>query len=89
MLLIGAALEQLHGICRGDHEALDAIDTVTQNAVGTNQHVDNVNSLTDRPDGNSSAQAMRRLRKDRPGLHAEVLAGERSPSTLFPRRQAR
>jgi hypothetical protein len=28
--------------------------------------------------GNASAAALRRLRKDRPDLHAEVMAGEQS-----------
>ncbi|GMU54983.1 MAG: hypothetical protein AMXMBFR33_41290 [Candidatus Xenobia bacterium] len=31
------------------------------------------------PTGNSCAAALRRLRKDRPDLHAEVLAGNKSP----------
>jgi hypothetical protein len=32
-----------------------------------------------RPSGNSAAAALRRLRKDRPDIHARVLAGELSP----------
>ena len=32
-----------------------------------------------RPSGNSRAAFLRRLRKDRPDLHARVLAGELSP----------
>ena len=34
---------------------------------------------SDRPSGNSRAAALRRLRKDRPDIHARVLAGELSP----------
>ena len=34
---------------------------------------------TQKPDGNSSSAALRRLRKDRPDLHAKVLGGELSP----------
>jgi hypothetical protein len=36
-----------------------------------------------RPDGTSAAAAHRRLRKDRPDLHARVLAGELSPNTAM------
>ncbi len=41
--------------------------------------VDNVNNRVERPDGNSASSALRRLRKDRPDLHARVLADELSP----------
>jgi hypothetical protein len=74
---LGATLDQLRGICRGDREALDAIDRATQNAHGV--HVGDVDNVNVRPGGNASAAALRRLRKDRPDLHAEVLAGEKSP----------
>ena len=33
----------------------------------------------ERPSGNSRAAFLRRLRKDRPDIHARVLAGELSP----------
>jgi len=76
---LGVTLDQLRGICRSDPEALDTMDRATQNAVGTNQHVDNVNTLTERSTGNTSAAALRRLRKDRPDLHDQVLAGKLKP----------
>ncbi len=42
--------------------------------------VSNVNEVeAGRPRGNGSQYAIRRLRKDRPDLHAEVVAGAKSP----------
>ena len=55
------------------------------NPTGNNQYtvktgtVDNVNTST-RPGGNSPSYALRRLRKNRPDLHARVLANELSPN---------
>jgi hypothetical protein len=42
---------------------------------------DNVDGVhtSGRPSGNSRAAFLRRLRKDRPDIHARVLAGELSP----------
>jgi hypothetical protein len=48
--------------------------------VGANQYskaVDNNNGINTRPTGTSAAAALRRLRKDRPDMHARVLKGER------------
>ena len=74
---LGATLAQLRGICRDDPEALDAIDRATQNA--PHIHTGDVDNVNVRPGGNASATALRRLRKDRPDLHAEVMAGAKSP----------
>lgn len=64
-------------------EAIDLIDTLTRNPVGTNQHregPDNVRSL--RPDsmdgGNSSMRARRVLREKHPEMLERVDAGEMS-----------
>jgi hypothetical protein len=38
-----------------------------------------VHEVCDRPSGNSRKAALRRLRKDRPDIHARVLAGELTP----------
>jgi hypothetical protein len=46
-----------------------------------NTENDDVNSL--RPVGNSAATALRRLRKDRPDLHARALAGEISANAAM------
>jgi len=58
---LGVTLDQLRGICRSDPEALDTMDRATQNAVGTNQHVDNVNTLTERSTGNTPTPSLIRL----------------------------
>ena len=77
---LGATLDQLRGVCRNDPEALDAIDRATQNAPSIHvAAVDNVHGTEDRPSGNTSARALRRLRKDRPDLHGRVLAGDLTP----------
>lgn len=75
---LGATLSQLRGICRDDPEALDAIDRATQSKPGRPPETQN-NVPNKGPEGNTSAKALRRLRKDRPDLHARVLAKELSP----------
>jgi hypothetical protein len=57
----------------------DRRDQEQQRPVGANQHSEGVNNINTRPQGTSEAQALRRLRRDRPDLHAEVLAGSISP----------
>ncbi len=67
---------------------LDLIDQARQRNRGAQQgntnrtNVDNVNIRSDeqRPDGNSTEAALRRLRKDRPDLHQRVIMG---PVFLF------
>lgn len=73
-----AALRRL--LPAGDVELLDMYDR----AVGHNQGqrtdlVDNVNEVQARPVGNAAQTALRRLHKDRPDLHARVLAHNLSP----------
>ncbi len=63
-------------ICRDDAEALDLVDQATQNPVGRPVNVDIVN---DKLAGNAAQHALRKLRKDRPDLHAEIRAGRKSP----------
>ncbi len=72
-------------IAADDTEVLDLIDRVVQGkhaGNGSNQYasanVDNVHIST-RPTGNDRQRALRKLRKDSPTLHAEVLAGKLSP----------
>lgn len=77
---LGASIDQLRGVCRDDPEALNAIDKAIGSQQGKRTDLfDNVQEVTEAPTGNASATALRRLRKDRPDLHAEVLAGEKSP----------
>lgn len=76
---LGTDLRTLKNLCRDDPEALDLIDRVTQQPPGggKNQHteclVDNINEAEERPTGTSREAALRRLRKDRPDLHALVI----------------
>ena len=113
---LGATTSLIDGFAKDNRLLRDLLDQARQNPVGTNQHVDNINTilrdlldqarqnphggdrrseaaqieaaamssiksdnvtLDDR--GNSDTYALRRLRKDRPDLHARVLAGELSP----------
>lgn len=54
----------------GDHRSEAYRTTVDNNNADVN---------SDRPDGNTASYALRRLRKDRPDIHARVLAGELTP----------
>ncbi len=47
-------------------------------------NVDNIHNDTDRPTGTSSDAALRRLRKDRPDLHEQVLSA--TPTAALPPR---
>ena len=61
---------------------VDQEDRANQRAVGRPENVyTNEKSINDfeRPSGTSSEYALRRLRKDRPDIHARVLAGELTP----------
>src|SRR5262245_50647693 len=70
---LGTDLRTLKNLCRDDKQALDAIDEETTGVQGA--HNDNVMKSEQ---GNSEQYALRRLRKNRPDLHAEVIAGEKS-----------
>lgn len=62
---------------------IDAKDVANQRPIGINQYSEgmdnNKNVVNTLPTGNSAARALRKLRKDRPDIHACVLAGELSP----------
>jgi hypothetical protein len=77
---LGTSVDLVCRIVASEPEAADLLDRALQRPVGANQYsigegADNVNTL---PDGNSKAQALRRLRKDAPELHADVLSGRLS-----------
>ena len=75
---LGTTAQTLRDLCRRDVCAIDAIDRATQHEGGRPAETwDNVPGFI-APGGNSQAKALRRLRKDRPDLHARVLAGELS-----------
>lgn len=79
---IGGTMELLQDLCRGDTEALDLLDQVAQQPAGGDRRSDDfkrdIVTLDPNPRGNSESGALRRLRKDAPELHAEVLAGHMS-----------
>ena len=63
----------LPGVNGDDPEALDELDKVGQRKGGRPKTHNNVQGKA--PTGNRESAALRRLRKDAPELHAEVLAG--------------
>lgn len=76
---LGAEISLIKRIVADDREAVDLLDRVLQRQVGRpRETVDNINNSEGRPSGTSQARALRRLRKDAPELHAEVIAGRLS-----------
>lgn len=68
---------------REERQALDESDRAQQrphggDRVSEESKIDNV-QLAPTPTGNSSKAALRRLRKDRPDLHQDVIAGKITP----------
>ena len=70
---LGSTISQLRGLCNDDVEARDALDKVQKRPPSLHSAVSNIHS---RPAGTTERAGLRRLRKDRPDLHARVLAGE-------------
>jgi hypothetical protein len=70
---LGATVEMLRRVLGDDMEALDLLDRALQNPVG-HPEKDSIRTNS-RPTGTTKEQALRKLRKDAPELHAEVLAG--------------
>lgn len=76
---LGVELRMLRQMCQDHPEALDAIDRATVGRQGERTDLFNNVQEVKAPVGNSNQAAIRRLRKARPDLHAQVLAGEKSP----------
>lgn len=81
---LGADLKLIKRMCDGDAEALDLIDRATVEGQGARIDLNTDTSLyyneVDRTtQGTSKEYAIRKLRKDRPDLHAKVLANELTP----------
>lgn len=72
------SVQTLKDLCRRNTRAVDAIDRATQHGRGGDHSNGNNIPIASRPEGTSQAKALRRLRKDRPDLHARVLAGKLS-----------
>jgi hypothetical protein len=76
---LGASVGVLKNLCRDDVEALDLIDQATKHRDGNPRRTfDNIQGSV-APTGTARPQALRKLRADRPDLHARVLKGELSP----------
>ena len=79
---LGANLGIVKRLAGGDPELLDLIDQATVGKQG--ERTDLVDIIHDvpkeeRPSGTSAQRSLRRLRSSRPDLHAQVIAGEKSP----------
>lgn len=70
---IGASVDLVRRIIADDTEALDLLDKAVQNQHGGDRSKSNNVPLA--PAGNTREKAIRRLRKDAPALHSDVLAG--------------
>ena len=93
---LGADLRMLQRMCGDDDKALDLIDQATvgergapegnQNAARPKTNSDNVTICLARDDperGNGRQYALRRLRKERPDLHEQVITGKVSPNAAM------
>ena len=85
---LGSTLDIIDRLCKGHRKAEDALDRVMQRPHGQRgaerpeeeKDVYNVNIFSEeRPVGNTTAYALRRLRAQRPDLHEQVLADMLSP----------
>lgn len=72
---LGSDVALVQRIVADDKETLDLLDQALQSPVGVHRDTDNI-SISKH--GTSAAGALRRLRKDAPELHADVLAGRLS-----------
>lgn len=77
---IGASVDLVRRIVADDVEALDLLDQALSNpSGGSTDQRSNVSIMNSgRPTGTSKEYALRKLRKDAPELHTEVLAGRLS-----------
>lgn len=84
---LGEDLESIKRICRDDPAALNAIDKVTVGEAGAPKGNDNaktnrsISTVCQKEPlrGTTSQYALRKLRKDAPELHQQVLDGKLSP----------
>jgi hypothetical protein len=73
---LGTNVDLVRRVISGDIEAVDRLDQALKNPTG--HPISSVNIIDERPRGTSKDYALRRLRKDAPELHADVLAGKLS-----------
>ena len=72
---LGASVDLIRRIVGDDPKARDLLDQAMQRPASLHAG----NNVPSRPEGNTADKALRRLRKDRPDLHAQVVAGTTSP----------
>lgn len=70
---LGAEVDLIRRMVADDPEAVDLLDRALQNRRGRPEILNNVQVKA--PEGNGRDTALRRLRKNAPELHAEVVAG--------------
>ncbi len=78
---LGTDVRTLKNLCRDTPRALDLIDAAVKESERQGKRanlIDNINKVPI-PDGTSRAAALRRLRKDRPDLHVQVIGGDLTP----------
>jgi hypothetical protein len=79
---LGTDVRTLKNLCGDDTEALDALDRATTGKHGgdhtSKESKSNNVKLAKAPEGTSNTYALRKLRKDRPDLHQQILDGEKS-----------
>jgi hypothetical protein len=75
---LGADVGLVTRICAPDEEAADLLDQALAGKQGERTDLVSNRNEVGRPVGTSKAAALRRLRKDKPELHADVLAGRLS-----------
>jgi hypothetical protein len=71
---VGGSMDLVRRIAAADPVTLDLLDRAVQREPGRPGTLDNIQG-SDAPTGTSTEAALRRLRKDRPDLHARVLEG--------------
>jgi ribosomal protein S21 len=78
---LGETLENVKKVCRDDMELLSLIDELIQRPAGGglnqyNKRLGNNITEANRPNGDTVQKALRRLRKDRPDLHEQVITNK-------------
>jgi len=76
---MGSTVAITKALLRDDKVASDLLDQALQGKQGRRSDLVSNSNEVARPVGTTRDQALRRLRKDAPELHAQVLAGELSP----------
>jgi hypothetical protein len=92
---LGTTIPKLRRFCAADEDAIRLLDLLDASAArepgnptGNNQYTveqsgidDNIHNSKDResPTGTSREAALRKLRKDRPDLHEQVVNGDKTP----------